>query len=130
MGGVAQMRTLVVDDDDLTRRVVAAQLKRLGHDCESVRDGSDAWRLIVRDDYRLVLSDCMMPGMNGLDLCRRIRARPVGPYVYVILLTSLGEREDRLLGLEAGADDFLPKPVDAELLAARLQVAQRVLGLL
>lgn len=123
------MRTLLVDDDDLTRRVVAAQLERLGHECESARDGRDAWRLIVREDYRLVLSDCMMPGMSGLELVRRIRARPVGPYVYVILLTSLGEREDRLLGLEAGADDFLPKPVDAELLAARLDVAQRVLGL-
>lgn len=118
----------MVDDDDLTRRVVAAQLKRLGHECESARDGRDAWRLIVRDDYRLVLSDCMMPGMSGLDLCRRIRARPSGPYVYVILLTALGEREDRLLGLEAGADDFLPKPVDADLLAARLVVAERVLG--
>lgn len=123
------MRTLVVDDDDLTRCVLAAHLKRLGHQCESARDGRDAWRLIVRDDYRLVLSDCMMPGMSGLELCRRIRARPSGPYVYVILLTSLGDREDRLLGLEAGADDFMPKPVDAELLAARLDVAQRVLGL-
>ena len=123
------MKTLLVDDDDLTRRVVASQLLRLGHQCECARDGRDAWRLILRDDYRLVLSDCMMPGMSGLELCRRIRARPSGPYVYFILLTSLGEREDRLLGLEAGADDFLSKPVDTELLAARLAVAQRVLGL-
>ena len=124
------MKALLVDDDDLSRRAVAAQLKRLGHECESARDGRDAWRLIVREDYRLVLSDCMMPGMSGLELLRRVRTRPSAPYVYFILLTSLGEREDRLLGLEAGADDFLSKPVDAELLAARLDVAQRVLGLL
>ena len=123
------MKALVVDDDDLTRRVVAAQVQRLGHECRSAKDGQAAWQLIVREDYRLVLSDCMMPGMNGLDLCRRIRARPEGAYVYVILLTSLGERDDQLLGLEAGADDFLPKPVDADMLAARLAVAERVLGL-
>jgi DNA-binding response OmpR family regulator len=124
------VRALLVDDDDLTRRAVAAQLTRLGHECESARDGRDAWRRIVREDYRLVLSDCMMPGMSGLELLRRVRARPGAPYVYFILLTAMGEREDRLLGLEAGADDFLSKPVDVELLAARLDVAQRVLGLL
>lgn len=122
------MKTLLVDDDELTRRVVASQLHSLGHQCRSVANGRAAWRHIVRDDYRLVLSDCMMPGMSGLELCRRIRTRPGGPYVYVILLTSLGDRDDRLLGLESGADDFLPKPVDPDLLAARLEVAARILG--
>lgn len=121
------MKALVVDDDDLTRRVVTAHMRRLGHECEAAADGRAAWQLIVRNGYRLVVSDCMMPGMTGLELCRRIRTRPLGPYVYVILLTALGEREDHLLGLEAGADDFLTKPIDPELLAARLEVAQRVL---
>jgi len=124
------VRALLVDDDDVSRRALAALLKRLGHECGSARDGRAAWRLIVREGYRLVLSDCMMPGMSGLELLRRVRARPGAPYVYFILLTSHGEREDRLLGFASGADDFVSKPVDAELLAARLDVAQRMLGLL
>jgi DNA-binding response OmpR family regulator len=106
---------------------VEAQLRSLGHECESARDGRAAWRLLLRHDHRLVVSDCMMPGLTGLELVRRIRTRPRAPYVYVILLTALGEREDRLLGLETGADDLLPKPVDLELLAARLEVAARIL---
>ncbi len=121
------MRILLADDDELSRRVLEAQLVALGHEIESASDGQAAWRLLLLHDHRLVVSDCIMPGLTGLELVRRIRTRPRAPYVYVILLTAFGERDERVFGLECGADDLLPKPVDLELLAARLEVAARIL---
>ena len=92
-------------------------------------DGEEAWRIIETGEVSLLISDWMMPRLNGPDLCRRIRAAGGDHYVYIILLTSLNGRENRLEGLRAGADDFLTKPPDPDELAVRLEIAGRILNL-
>jgi len=123
------MRILIAEDDTVSREILEALLTQLGHDVVAAADGRDAWDLLTRDPVPLVISDWMMPDVDGLELCRRIRAEDRPKYTYVILLTTLGGKENYLEAMEAGADDFLTKPLDADQLAARLRVAERVLGL-
>jgi diguanylate cyclase (GGDEF)-like protein len=119
---------LVVEDHPPTARALALLLGTLGHRVVTAVDGAEALSLLQRHRVQLVLSDWMMPAMDGLELCRRIRGRQDVPYTYVILATGRGGREDRLRGLAAGADDFLAKPLEARELAARLEVARRLLA--
>jgi two-component system chemotaxis response regulator CheY len=122
------MRILVVDDQKTTGLALCATLARLGHEPQLVTSGRVAWELVDREDWRLVITDWMMPEMDGLELCRRIRARQGSSYTYVIVLTGRTEHRDRLDGLEAGADDFLTKPADEVELTLRLAIARRILG--
>jgi two-component system chemotaxis response regulator CheY len=123
------MRILVVEDQKTVGMAISWTLSRLGHEPQFVASGSAAWELIEREDWRLIITDWMMPEMDGLELCRRIRASQGGSYRYVIMLTSRNERHDRLQGLTAGADDFLTKPVDEDELIIRLSIARRILNM-
>lgn len=125
------MKILIAEDDPVSRRILERTLQKLGHECLLARDGEEAWELFATRhagaDVEVVISDWMMPGLDGRELCRRIRAGgSVGLYTYFILLTALDDRENALSGMKAGADDYLPKPLDADLLEARLIAAERV----
>ena len=123
------MQILVVEDEAVQARVLRAALQKRGHRVTVARDGEEAWKLIQQDHFSLVISDWLMPRMDGLALCRTLRSCAVFPYTYVILLTAKATRDDRLEGLQAGADDFLSKPVDIGELTARLEIASRILAM-
>ena len=120
---------LVVDDDPVSSGQLGALAKAAGYEVQSAPDGRQAWELLQLARVPIVISDWYMPEMDGPELCRRIRARTREPYVYFILVTSRGGKQQYLAGMEAGADDFIAKPVDADELRARLKVAERILGL-
>lgn len=96
---------------------------------QTVPDGERAWELLQRERIPVVISDWDLPRLDGLELCRRIRARAHGGYIYFILLTSQGGKKRFMIGMEAGADDFITKPLDPDELKARIAVADRILGL-
>ena len=120
---------LVVDDSRLQRRILAASLKRWGFCVREAETAHDALGLCRAAPPDLVLSDWMMPGMDGLEFCREFRALPREAYGYFILLTSKSDKTDIALGLDAGADDFLTKPVNAAELRARIAAGDRILGM-
>ncbi|QEH34283.1 Response regulator PleD [Aquisphaera giovannonii] len=122
------MEILIVDDQRFTRMTLASSLAGMGHLPHSVDSAEEAWRFLGERDVRAVITDWVMPGMSGPDLCRLIRSRVDRPYVYTILMTSLQGRENRLEGLASGADDFLSKPVDLAELGIRLSIAGRLLA--
>jgi phosphoserine phosphatase RsbU/P len=123
------MRILAVEDDALPRRILAGVLESLGHQVVLAVDGEEGWQRFQAESVDAVITDWMMPRLDGLELTRRIRTHPRERYVYILLLTSLAGRDRYLDGMQAGADDFLCKPVDREELHARLRVADRILGL-
>jgi DNA-binding response OmpR family regulator len=123
------MKILVAEDDSVSILVLAARLRKLGHEVVTSENGKDAWFVFARSHPRLVITDVMMPFVDGYELCRKIRAAQRPLYTYIIMLTALGGKENFLDGMNAGADDFLTKPVDPEALAARLRAAERVLAL-
>src|SRR5579863_3792567 len=100
-------------------------LENQGHVVVEATDGAVAWSLIQEGDISFVLSDWMMPDLAGVDLCRRIRAASLNRYVYVILCTSKGEKSDLIEGMDAGADDFLVKPVSADELRVKVRAGER-----
>jgi diguanylate cyclase (GGDEF)-like protein len=123
------MRILVVDDDPLSRRLVETAVARLGHQATVAEDGQAAWQRWCQDQPEVLITDLVMPGVDGLELCRRVRAGAEAGYTYIILATVLGGRQDVVRGMEAGADDYLIKPVDLFALRTRLIAAQRVTDL-
>ena len=120
---------LVVDDDAVSSSQLGALAKAAGYDVKTAQNGREAWELLQLARIPIVISDWYMPEMDGPELCRRIRARVRDPYVYFILVTARGGKQQYLAGMEAGADDFIAKPVDPDELRARLKVAERILGL-
>jgi two-component system cell cycle response regulator len=122
------MKILIAEDQPVAALFLRRSLEKMGHQAEVAPDGEAAWRMIRDGDIPLLISDWMMPNLDGLELCRRLRAVRSGRYTYTILLTSLDRREDRLKGLRAGADDFLTKPPDPDELAIRLEIAERILA--
>jgi CheY-like chemotaxis protein len=123
------MKTLIADDDDITRLLLSSALTRLGHDVQQAANGREAWDAWQGGEFPLIISDWLMPDLDGLEFCRRIRAEPRTNYTYVILLTSLSGKTNYLEAMTAGADDFITKPFEKEALAARVRVAERILGL-
>lgn len=122
------MKILAVEDDAVARAVLRQALLRLGHDVTEAQDGNQAWERLQNDGARVVVSDWTMPGSDGLDLCRRIRRRSDGDYVYFILLTGRdATSENQKEAADAGVDDFLTKPLDFSELWTRLRVAERIL---
>jgi diguanylate cyclase (GGDEF)-like protein len=124
------MKIVIADDDAVSRLVLCKALEALNFEVTALADGLEAWEQLRSGEAQVVITDWMMPMLDGLDLCRRIRVRGAhGPYVYVILLTARHSREDRLLALQAGADDLLAKPLDRDELEARLNVARRIINM-
>ncbi|MDT5067181.1 MAG: two-component system, OmpR family, response regulator ResD [Mycobacterium sp.] len=117
-------RVLIADDDTVVRDVVRRYLERDGLDVFVARDGTEALRLLNSERIDVAILDVMMPGQNGLSLCRMLRERS-GYALPVILLTALGEEGDRIAGLEAGADDYLTKPFSPRELALRVRSVLR-----
>jgi DNA-binding response OmpR family regulator len=121
------MKVLAIEDQALAGMQLAATVRVLGHDVELVNDSREASRRLETGEYRVVVSDWRMPGLDGLDLCRLVRARG-GDYVYFILIsTTRITKQTRDEALAAGVDDFLTKPVDPDELGMRLHVAQRII---
>ncbi len=125
----AGMRVLIVDDSKAQRRILAVRLARWGYRVSEAESGEAALALCEEQGFDIVLSDWMMPGMTGLDLCKAFRALPREGYGYFILLTSKSEKAEIASGLENGADDFLAKPVNSDELRARLRVGERIVGM-
>jgi phosphoserine phosphatase RsbU/P len=123
------MNILIADDDTTSLIVLSATLKKLGHQVTAASSGAEALLSFDRMNVPVLISDMVMPNVDGLELCRRVRALNRPRYTYIILLTSVGGKSGYLVGMKAGADDFINKPFDEELLATRLQVAERILGL-
>ena len=127
------MKVLIADDDPVSRRLLQTYLERWGHEVTAAADGEQAWALFEEGAFAIVVTDWMMPGIDGVELIRRIRAaapkedRP--PYVYAILLTARSEKEDLVRGMEAGADDFVSKPFDRDELRVRLREGERIIQL-
>ena len=125
------MRILIADDDRMSTMMLSRSLERWGFEVVVAHDGASAWEQIVGDaPPALAIVDWMMPGIDGIELCRRIRAASLPAPVYVILLTARTSRQDLVAGLEAGADDYLTKPFDPDELRARIHVGQRTLALI
>lgn len=123
------MKVLVAEDDPVSLRVVETMLKKWGYEPVMAADGAEAWTALQAEEApQLAILDWMMPGKDGLALCREIRRRPDHPYVYILLLTAKAQEGDLIAGLEAGADDYLTKPFNAEELRARLFAGERILG--
>jgi len=123
------MKILIAEDDDVSRRLLNTYLRRWGYDVAEATDGAQALGLIARDDYPIVIADWIMPEVDGLELIRRIRARKMAYYVYIILLTAKTLKQDIVAGIEAGADDYISKPFDRDELRVRVLAGERVLRL-
>ena len=125
------MRILIADDNRMSTLMLSRTLEQWGFEVVVVHNGTAAWEHIVGPEPpELAIVDWMMPGLDGIELCRRIRGASLRTPVYVILLTARTSRQDLVAGLEAGADDYLTKPFDPDELRARIHVGQRTLGLI
>lgn len=124
------MKVLIAEDDAVSLKILQRSIEKLGHERLTAEDGEEAWELYQETpDVDVIISDWMMPGIDGPELCRRIRNEDRSGYTYFIFLTALGDKEHLLKGLEAGADDYLSKPLDRDELQVRLIAASRVTGL-
>jgi len=124
------MRILIADDDPVSRRLLAALSERAGYEVVTAADGDAAWEVLQKADApNLVTLDWIMPGLDGIDICRRLRAGPRDRPTYVIMVTSREGKQDVVAALGAGADDFVTKPFDTSELNARLAVGRRVIDL-
>ena len=124
------MRALIADDDRIATEILAGALRRMSIEVAVANDGGAAWDVLAAGNApSLAVIDWMMPTIDGLELCRRIRQDAARAHMYVILLTGRDERKDVVAGLDAGADDYIVKPFDPEELRARVQVGIRVLAL-
>jgi len=121
------MNTLIADDDDITRLLLGSALTKLGHDVHEATNGREAWAAWQSGEFPLIISDWMMPDLDGLEFCRRVRAEERTDYTYIVLLTSRSGKTDYLEAMNAGADDFITKPFEKEEFAARVRVAERIL---
>jgi sigma-B regulation protein RsbU (phosphoserine phosphatase) len=123
------MKVLLADDDPVTRALYSRLMRNWGCDVLEAEDGLEALAILERQAIHFVISDWLMPKMTGLELCRRIRESGADHYTYIILCTSKGAKKDLIVGMEAGADDFLVKPFSTEELRVRVHAGERVVNL-
>jgi phosphoserine phosphatase RsbU/P len=122
------MNILIADDNPTFRLILGGLLKKLRHEVKAVDSGLQAWYAFQESYYPVLITDWQMPEMDGMQLMKRVRARPYEKYTYLIMVASKGGKESYLEAMQAGADDFIEKPPDEETLAARLLVAARIVG--
>jgi DNA-binding response OmpR family regulator len=122
------MKVLIAEDDRDSRELLSWLLQKLGYQVVAAANGKEAWEAFRKGRFRLVISDVLMPEIDGLELCRKIRTHKQSKYTYIIIITALIGKKDYLEGMEAGADDFVTKPFDPDELKARLRVAERIIS--
>jgi diguanylate cyclase (GGDEF)-like protein len=124
------MRVLIADDDAVSRRLLCSTLARWDYEVVACANGTEAWEAFRKEDApQLAILDWMMPGMDGIQLCREIRKRAEKPYTYILLLTAKTQKEDIIAGMQAGADDYVTKPFNTQELKVRVRAGQRILDL-
>jgi sigma-B regulation protein RsbU (phosphoserine phosphatase) len=124
------MKVLIADDEKVSRKLLEGTLTKLGYDVNAAENGEQAWEALKAEDPpKLAILDWMMPGMEGIEVCRRVRELKRSTYIYIILLTSKAQKQDVVDGFKAGVDDYLVKPLDAQDLQSRLAVCRRILDL-
>jgi len=122
------MKILIAEDEPLAAKILQNALESLGHEVIATRNGAKAWEVFDHAPVRLIVSDWLMPALDGLGLCRKVRDRKKTPYTYFVLLTSQETKPENYdLAAEAGVDDFLTKPLDRPTIRMRLRVAERIL---
>jgi len=122
------MNILIAEDDLISQKLLQANLEEMGYQVTAASDGAEAWRIFDTSPTRIVVSDWIMPEMDGLDLTQRIRGKEGLDYTYIIMLTAnVGQEENYFKAMDHGVDDFLSKPLDATQLRIRLRVAERIL---
>ena len=125
-----KLRVLVAEDNPVFQSMLGNMLGRWGYQAVTARDGEEAWKILESEDSpRLAILDWMMPGLDGVEICRRVRAAGHEPYVYIVLLTARTESRDLVEGMDAGADDYLTKPFRNHELRVRLRAGKRILDL-
>ncbi|MFC1735787.1 PleD family two-component system response regulator [Candidatus Hydrogenedentota bacterium] len=123
------MRILIAEDDKTSRTVLETLLKKWGCEVVSTTDGNEAWAVLQSEDApRLAILDWMMPGMDGKELCQKVRLQETSTPAYIIILTAKARKEDIVAGLSAGANDYITKPFDRDELRVRVQVGEKVVG--
>lgn len=123
------MKILVVDDDEVQRRLIKAQIRRAGHEVVEASSGEAAWEIVQNETIQFVITDWLMPGLSGVELTGLIRQAHWPFYTYVILLSVRADRDDVIDGLVSGVDDYLAKPWDSRELWARVEIGMRILSL-
>jgi two-component system, cell cycle response regulator len=124
------VKILIAEDDPISRRLLDTILRKWGYEVVVAFDGGQAWEELQKDDApQLAILDWMMPEMDGVEVCSKVRERTGSPYVYILLLSAKSQREDLVKGMESGADDYITKPFDANELKVRLRAGRRILDL-
>lgn len=125
---MSAVQVLIAEDDIISQKLLQTNLEQMGYAVTAASDGAEAWRLFDMQPTRIVVSDWLMPEMDGLELCRKIRARENTDYTYFIMLTAnVGEESNYYEAMNHGVDDFMSKPLDRHQLQIRLRVAERIL---
>jgi DNA-binding response OmpR family regulator len=123
------MKILIAEDEKISRRILEMTLTKAGYDAVAVEDGVKALESIQKEVPDMLITDWMMPELDGLELCRRIRTLNLTSYVYIIVLTALTQKEKIIEGLDVGADDYITKPFERTELLARVRAGERVIQL-
>lgn len=124
------MKILLAEDDLTTHKMLASVLTKFNYEVITTTDGEETWQMLMHPDApQIVILDWFMPGMNGVEICRKFRKEHVSKPVYIIFLTARGDKENIIEGLEAGADDYVKKPFDKDELLARINVGRRIVEL-
>lgn len=123
------LKVLIADDDPISRRILEKNIKGWGYKVIIVNNGHDAWKALQKEEIRMAIFDWMMPKINGVQLCQKVRLQKKDTYTYIILLTSRDQQEDIVEGLSSGADDYIVKPFNTLELEARLQTGKRIIDL-
>lgn len=124
------MKLLVADDENVQRLLISKFFKEFGYDVVECSDGNEAWNVMQKEDSpNLIVLDWVMPGISGIELCRKAREMAKGQYFYILLVTAKTDAEDLIEGMEAGADDYIFKPFNKQELGVRLRAGKRIVEL-
>lgn len=125
----SMLKVLIADDDPISQRILEKNIKDWGYKVIIVNNGQEAWKALQKEEIRMAIFDWMMPKINGVRLCQKVRLQKKDTYTYIILLTSRDQQEDIVEGLSSGADDYIVKPFNTLELEARLQTGKRIIDL-